>query len=59
MLSVDGFHVSAIEVGFTADATRPTGAEGAMVSGHVNVSAVTVVRADTLPAASNASTPTL
>jgi hypothetical protein len=59
MLSVEAVHESAAELDVIPDAVTPVGADGTTVSGQGLVRAVTVVRVETLPAASKASTPRL
>jgi hypothetical protein len=56
-LSVDAVHDVAIELTVTLVAAKPVGDDGDVVSGHAAVAAVIDWRAEMLPAASNASTP--
>jgi hypothetical protein len=58
-LSVDAAHEVAIDVVPVVPAENEAGAEGAVTSGQAEVDAVIEVRGDTLPAASNASTPSV
>jgi hypothetical protein len=56
-LSVDAVQDAEIDVVVPAVLASPVGADGAVVSGHADVEAVSEERAETLPAASKASTP--
>jgi sirohydrochlorin ferrochelatase len=58
-LSVDASHESEIELVVAPLVVRPLGADGLVVSGHAMVALLMTGRAETLPAASNASTPKL
>jgi hypothetical protein len=56
-LSVEAVHDNAILDCVVEPTANPDGADGSVVSEQALVEAVTVVRDDTFPAASNASTP--
>ena len=56
-MSVDGVHETAMDVPVIPVVARPVGVVGAVTSGHGTVDAVTAARAETLPAASKACTP--
>ncbi len=58
-LSVDAVHESVIVVPVNALRVSAPGAEGAVVSGQAVVAALRVLRVETLPAASLASTPSV
>jgi hypothetical protein len=58
-LSVDAVQDAEIDVVVAAVLANPVGADGAVVSGHADVEAVTLLRVETLPAASNAWTPSV
>ena len=58
-LSVDAVQEAAIVVVVPPVLASPVGADGAVVSGHAAVEAVTLVRAELFPAASNACTPSV
>jgi hypothetical protein len=58
-LSVDAAHEVAIDVVPLVPTENEAGAEGAVTSGQAEVDAVIEVRSETLPAASNASTPSV
>ena len=55
-LSVDGDHETVAPVPVTFEAFNPVGAEGACVSAHALVEAITTACCERLPAASTAST---
>jgi hypothetical protein len=59
VLSVEGVQRSTTEVSLAATRWIPLGALGAWTSGHAAVAVVVEVRGEWLPAASNASTPTV